>query len=107
MRLERNYSMRGRRTNSILTKSKKAGRNHRSSNRVLQVINLLAAENQMQLKKLIQEVEKGIIIRFLDRTGGNQRHAARLLGLKYTTLNEKVKRYQIRFQKKPVDMLVF
>lgn len=107
MRLERNYIMRGRRTNSTPNKTKKAGRNHKSSNRVLQVINLLSAENQMQLKKLMQEVEKGIIIRFLDRTGGNQRHAAKLLGLKYTTLNEKVKRYHIRFQKRPIDMMVF
>lgn len=107
MRLERNYIMRGRRTNSTSAKPKKAGRNHKSSNRVLQVIDLLSAENQMQLKKLMQEVEKGIIIRFLDRTGGNQRHAAKLLGLKYTTLNEKVKRYQIRFQKRPIDMMVF
>lgn len=107
MRLERNYIMKGRKTNSTLGKSKKAGRNHKSSNRVLQVVNILAAENQMQLKKLLQDVEKGIIIRFLDRTGGNQRHAAKLLGLKYTTLNEKVKRYQIRFQKKPIDMMVF
>lgn len=107
MRLERNYNMRARRTDSSVTKSKKAGRNHRSSNKVQQVINLLATENQMQLKKLMQEVERGIIIRFLDRTGGNQRHAAKLLGLKYTTLNEKVKRYQIRFQKRPVDMMVF
>jgi len=107
MRLERNYNMRARRTDSNVTKSKKAGRNHRSSSKVQQVINLLASENQMQLKKLMQEVERGIIIRFLDKTGGNQRHAAKLLGLKYTTLNEKVKRYQIRFQKRPVDLMVF
>lgn len=107
MRLERNYLLRGRRTNSKLVRSKRAGRNHKSSNRILQVVNLLASENHMQLKKLMQEVEKGIIIRFLDRTGGNQRHAAKLLGLKYTTLNEKVKRYKIRYQKKPIDMMVF
>lgn len=107
MRVERNYGMRVRRTDSILTKSKKSGQNHKSSKRVLQVIDLLAAENQMKLKKLMQEVEKGIIIRFLERTGGNQRNAAKLLGLKYTTLNEKVKRYQIRFEKKPIDMLIF
>lgn len=105
MQLERNYNMKTKRTNS--QKSKKSGRDNRPSNRILKVINLLLAENPMQLKKVMQEVEKGIILKTLEKTGGNQRHAAKLLGLKYTTLNEKVKRYQIRFQKKPVDMMVF
>lgn len=36
------------------------------------------------------------IIRYaLDLTGGNQRAAAKLLGLNYTTLNNKVKRYHL------------
>ncbi|MCX7973169.1 MAG: hypothetical protein N3B16_01525 [Candidatus Aminicenantes bacterium] len=107
MRLERHYTMKGKRTNANHQKPKKTGRNHRPSNRILQVINLLLAENPMHLKKVMQEVEKGIIMRTLEKTGGNQRHAAKLLGLKYTTLNEKVKRYQIRFQKRPIDMMVF
>ncbi len=108
MRLERNQEMRAKK--SLLSgsaKSKSRSRNHRPSPRVHQVIELLSSENPMQLKKLMQEVEKGIIMRVLERTGGNQRHAAKVLGLKYTTLNEKVKRYQIRFQKRPVDMMVF
>lgn len=108
MRLERNQEMRTRKNlGSGALRLKSRGRNHRSSQRVLQVIELLSAENPLQLKKLMQEVEKGIILRVLEKTGGNQRHAAKVLGLKYTTLNEKVKRYQIRFQKKPVDMMVF
>jgi len=33
----------------------------------------------------------------LERTGGNQVRAARLLGVKATTLNAKLKRYRISF----------
>jgi DNA-binding NtrC family response regulator len=31
----------------------------------------------------------------LEKTGGNQARAARLLGIKHTTLNAKIKRYKI------------
>ncbi|MGQ9471888.1 MAG: helix-turn-helix domain-containing protein [Candidatus Aminicenantales bacterium] len=108
MRLERNQEMRAKKDLfSGSTKSRGRRRNHRPSRRVLQVIELLLTENPLQLKKLMQEVERGIILRILEKTGGNQRHAAKVLGLKYTTLNEKVKRYKIRFQKKPIDIMVF
>ncbi len=107
MSLERIREMKAKKSNwSKGASSKSRGRNHRPSPRVAQVINLLTTENHLQLKKLMQEVEKGIILRILDRTGGNQRLAAKLLGLKYTTLNEKVKRYHIRFQKRPIDLIV-
>ena len=33
----------------------------------------------------------------MDRTNGNQTRAARLLGVKLTTLNTKIKRYKISF----------
>ncbi len=108
MRLERNDAMRVRKAyQSNLTGTKSRNRNHRPSPKVVKVIELLLTENPLQLKKLMQEVEKGIILRILEKTGGNQRHAAKILGLKYTTLNEKVKRYKIRFQKRPIDMMVF
>lgn len=43
----------------------------------------------------VQRFEVGLIRRALARTGGNQRRAARLLGLIPTTLYEKIKRYGI------------
>jgi transcriptional regulator with GAF, ATPase, and Fis domain len=48
--------------------------------------------------KFYDEVERfecGLIMRALEVTGGHQVRAARLLGLKVTTLNSKVKRYRI------------
>jgi len=54
------------------------------------------------LRELIEDLEKGLILNTLSKVGGNQKEAARALGIKYTTLNEKIKRYNIQFQKSPV-----
>lgn len=43
----------------------------------------------------VERFERELITRALDLTGGHQVRAARLLGLKVTTLNSKVKRYRI------------
>jgi DNA-binding protein Fis len=43
----------------------------------------------------VERFERELITRALELTGGHQVRAARLLGLKVTTLNSKVKRYQI------------
>ncbi len=48
------------------------------------------------LQNQVQRFESDLIRQALHRTGGNQARAARLLGVKHTTLNAKVKRYGIR-----------
>lgn len=53
------------------------------------------------LRELIGNLEKSIIIRALAKFNGNQKDAAKFLGVKYTTLNEKVKKYHICFRKEP------
>lgn len=72
-----------------------------------QVFNLFIEDfcmkQRVPLKKLIHRLEKTILIRTLSRFNGNQKSAAEFLGLKPTTLNEKVKKYNIHFQKKPVE----
>lgn len=57
--------------------------------------------DNMQFKEFIEEVERAIIIKTLAKFNGNQRETAKFLGIKYTTLNEKVKRYNIYFRKEP------
>jgi DNA-binding NtrC family response regulator len=49
----------------------------------------------ISLKEVIATFEKRLIESTLDTTGGVQKEAARLLGLKPTTLNEMIKRYRI------------
>jgi transcriptional regulator with GAF, ATPase, and Fis domain len=66
-------------------------------------LRLVAANLPLDLKDFIQKIERDIIVRTLASVQGNQKAAARLLGLKHTTLNEKVKRFRIRFRKTPVS----
>jgi DNA-binding NtrC family response regulator len=51
------------------------------------------------LKSLLQAYERQIIIAALRASDGNQRRAARALGLLPTTLHEKMKRLGIRVQR--------
>jgi len=52
-------------------------------------------EHNIRLQAEVQRFETDLIRTALERTGGNQARAARLLGVKHTTLNAKIKRYKI------------
>jgi transcriptional regulator with GAF, ATPase, and Fis domain len=47
------------------------------------------------LQDQVQRFERDLIRQALHRTHGNQAQAARLLGVKHTTLNAKIRRYKI------------
>ena len=49
----------------------------------------------LNLQTEVHRFEAEMIRSALIRTGGRQRRAARLLGMKTTTLNSKIRRYQI------------
>ena len=51
-------------------------------------------EDGMDLDRFISSIERDLIQRSLERTGGNKGHAAKLLNLKRTTLVEKIKRLE-------------
>jgi transcriptional regulator with GAF, ATPase, and Fis domain len=53
------------------------------------------ADGRVSLYDEVQRFEIDLIRSALERTGGNQAHAARLLGVKHTTLNAKIKRFKI------------
>jgi DNA-binding NtrC family response regulator len=52
-------------------------------------------DSGIDLDEEVKKIEIYWIKCALVKTGGNQRHAAQLLGLKHTTLNNKIKRYEI------------
>ena len=64
-------------------------------------IEYFCVRQKVPFKELIGSVEKTILLRALAQCNGHQRSAAKFLGMNYTTLNEKLKRYNIQFDKKP------
>jgi len=53
--------------------------------------------HQPKLPEAVRSFETNLILAALEKTRGNQLRAARLLGVKPTTLNAKIKRYGISF----------
>ena len=54
------------------------------------------AESRKDLKTLLEDYERSLILEALAEKGGNQRQAAFALGILPTTLHEKLKRLGIR-----------
>ena len=61
------------------------------------------APSEISFYEEVRRFEIGLITRALRRAQGNQRAAARLLGLKATTLNEKMKQYRMRGSDRALD----
>lgn len=61
----------------------------------------LRSDSQIQFADKVRCFEIRLIGRALEVTGGNQKLAARLLGLRPTTLNEKMKRYNLLHAREP------
>ncbi len=57
--------------------------------------------SNIPLKELIDGLERNIILRTLHKVNGHQKKAAKILKIKYSTLNVKIKRYNIRFKTNP------
>ena len=55
-------------------------------------IDVVLPEEGMELQRYVQDIERELIRRALERTGGNKHQASQLLGIKRTTLVEKAKR---------------
>ena len=62
-------------------------------------INKFCSVKSMSLKEFLEDFEKRLIIRILSRANGNRKKTARLLGIKYTTLHQKLRKYNINFKK--------
>ncbi len=60
---------------------------------------ILDEENSFHYAEIVREFEIKLIKTALTRTGGNQTRAAKLLGIKLSTLNNKIQTYNIQFLK--------
>ena len=61
-------------------------------------VDSLSLENGLDFYDEVRRFEIDLIKRALFQTGGHQARAARLLHLKITTLNSKIKHYKIRLE---------
>jgi transcriptional regulator of acetoin/glycerol metabolism len=66
------------------------------------LVDLLIDKEEASLPDLMCTVEKNILMNALGQCNGNIKKASKLLGIKYTTLYEKLKKYNISFRKQPV-----
>ena len=62
------------------------------------VIEHFCFEEHKSFKDLIDAFERAVLIKVLSRFNGNQRRSADYLGMKSSTLNEKIKRHNIHFR---------
>ena len=65
------------------------------------VIARFCQEDIFPLRDLINIFERAVLIRSLSNFNGNQKKTADYLGLKLSTLNEKIKKHNIQFRKEP------
>jgi len=61
-------------------------------------------QKNIALKHFICDLEKKIILFTLGLTNGNQKNASRILGIKETSLCEKIKKYNLRKIRKKVSL---
>jgi len=62
------------------------------------VFDRFCSTESLSLKEFMDDLERRLIVRMLFRANGNRRETAKLLGIKYTTLHEKLKKHNIHFR---------
>jgi DNA-binding NtrC family response regulator len=65
-------------------------------------IEFVCRQEPLILKDILDDLEANIIRRVLEKENGNIRRAASTLGIKYTTLFEKIKKHNIQLTKRSV-----
>lgn len=69
------------------------------------IVNLLDQQSGKKLtfKHIMDNMERGVLVKSLNRHNGNQRLAARFLCLKPTTLCAKLRKYRVQIQRYIID----
>lgn len=69
---------------------------------VLLLVDLFVEAEGISLPEIMCALEKKILIKALVQSDGNIKKTSQFLGIKYTTLHEKLKRHNISIQKQAV-----
>lgn len=62
-------------------------------------LDYFCVRREIPFRKLLEQMERALLVRILSEMNGNQKETAEILSIKYTTLNEKIKRYRINYRK--------
>ncbi|MEN8222183.1 MAG: helix-turn-helix domain-containing protein [Acidobacteriota bacterium] len=87
-----------------LDKNKVSGLDDLSEILVREYLQRNMTEKNIALKNFICDIERKIILFTLGLTNGNQKNASRILGIKETSLCEKIKKYDLRNIKKKIAL---
>ena len=74
---------------------------------IMLFVDYFCIDQNLPLNEVLLYVEKAAILTALAKANGNQKEAAHSLGMKYTTLFEKMRRYNINIRKKTVYDIIF
>jgi len=66
---------------------------------LIEFIEHFCVKNDIPFQALMDQLERSFLVRILSEMNGNQKATSEVLGIKPTTLYEKIKRYNIRFKK--------
>lgn len=80
----------------------KQGKKHSDLTKQDFLINFLehfCVKNRIPFRKLMDHLERSFLKRILSEMNGNQKVTSEVLGIKHSTLNEKIKRHGIQFKK--------
>lgn len=66
-----------------------------------QFMEIVSNSNGVSLSTLMTDFEKAILMKALTQFNGNLRKTSIFLGVKYTTLHQKMKKYNIIIRKSP------
>lgn len=66
---------------------------------LIEFIEHFCIKNGIPFRALMDQLERSFLKRILSEMNGNQKATSKVLGIKPTTLYEKVKRHNIRFKK--------
>lgn len=74
---------------------------------IMLLVDYFCIGQSLPLNEVLLYVEKAAILTALAKANGNQKDAALSLGMKYTTLFEKIRRYNINVRKKTVFDIIY
>ncbi|MBD3414901.1 MAG: hypothetical protein GF421_10780 [Candidatus Aminicenantes bacterium] len=83
----------------FLEKQKKERSSLSKQDFLINFLEHFCVKNRIPFRNLMDHLERTLLVRILSEMNGNQKVTSQVLGIKHSTLNEKIKRHGIQFKK--------